>query len=152
MIRLASSESVPFDNECGTFIIAVSNTSDIVELTKNPNGDVDNLIDVITEKQIICSEISIQSSPNTIEQEFDELASKGIVAELRGESENDDGCDEDEDGDEDSSPNVDDSNLARLQYKDFPTKILDGCKLLYKGPDLLNMISRFYCLECDQCE
>lgn len=153
-----SSGNVPFANENGTFIITVANTHDIVAIDdKKPNDD--NLIDVIHEEQIICSETSIKPNTINIEQELDDLASTDIAAELRGESENDDGCDEDEDeaedenGDEDSPSNngdIDDS--THLQYKNFPTKILDGCKLLYKGPDLLNMISQFYRLECDQCE
>lgn len=145
-----SSGNVPFANESGTFIITVANTSEIVELTKKPNDD--NLIDVIQEEQISCSETSILPNPINIEQELDDLASKDIAAELRGDSENEDACNEDEDADDDSPPNNVDNSLAHLQYKNFPTKILDGCKLLYKGPDLLNMISRFYRLECDQCE
>lgn len=140
LIQLAS-QNVPFDDESGTFIITVANASDIVEITKKPNGE--DLIGVISEETPV--------KPNTIdiEQEFDELTSSDISAEIRVESENEDGYHED--GDDDRDEDSPASNV-NVQYKNFPTKILDGCKLLYKGHDLLNMISRFYRLECDQCE
>lgn len=143
VISLAS-QNVPFTNESETFILAVANTSDMVELAEKPVGD--NLIEVITEE---CHE-----KPSTFgtEQEFNDLASNDIAVELRIESGNEGGYNEDEDDDrhENSpSPNVDSTPVP---YKNFPTKVLDGCKLLYKGHELLNMISRFYHLECDQCE
>lgn len=146
-----SSQNIPFTNETGTFIITVANTNDIIELTKKPNEK--NFIEIVNKEQIICHKTqSIKSNAIDIEQEFDNLASKDIVAELRVESENEIGYNEDEDDDgvEDLSSSYVVSTHA--QYKNFPTKILDGCKLLYKGYDLLNMISRFYRLECDQCE
>lgn len=145
LIQLAS-QNVPFADESGTFIITVANASDIVEITKKPNGE--DLIGAINEGT------SVKPSTIDIEQEFDELASNDIAAEIRVDSENEDGYnedgDEDDNGDEDSPSSIVDS--PHVQYKKFPTEILDGCKLLYKGHDLLNMISRFYRLECDQCE
>lgn len=153
-----SPQNVSFATESGTFIITVAHANDIVELTKKSNDE--NAIDVINERQITCpaeTQSIKKSNPNDIEQEFDDFASKDIVAELRVESENEDGCnedvdeDEDDGGDEDSSSNKAIDSM-QMQYKNFPVKILDGCKLLYKGHDLLNMISRFYRLECDQCE
>lgn len=148
-----SARNVSFANETGTFIITLANANDIIEITKTPNEK--NVIDVIADEQIICTESQTIRPNNTIdiEQEFEDFASKDIVAELRVEDENENGCNEDEDDHDDADEDLPASNVDATPeaYKDFPSKILDGCKLLYKGHDLLDMISRFYRLECDQC-
>lgn len=156
LIELSSGD-VPFANESGTLIITLASsavhTSDIVKYTEKSNDN--SFIDVISKEQIICSETSTEPTIlNTInmEQELDNFASKDVAAESENEE---DVSNEDEDADgngtEDLPPGVVDSS-ANVHNKDFPAKILDGCKFLYNGPDLLNMISRFYHLECDQCE
>lgn len=71
-----------------------------------------------------------------IEHELDELTTDDIAVE----SDNEHPYNEDE--------NVVD-DLDREKFKDFP-KLIEDSKLLYKGRDLLNMISKFYTLKCDQ--
>lgn len=152
-----SSENVPFANESRTFIITLASSAalpiaGLIEHTKKTNEN--SFIDVTNDEQIICSETPIKSTRSNriyIEEKLDNLASKDITTELRGESENEDLCNEDEDGDEDPPPNTVDKSI-NVQKKNFPTKILEGCKLLYNGSHLLDMISRFYRLECDQCK
>lgn len=160
-MQLSSSQNVPFVNENGTIVITLTtsatNASDIVPLTNRMNDD---FVDILNDAQILCSDSSIKPAilhTVDIEQELDDLASKDLSAELRGESENEDGCQDDDECEGEIEVEVEDCQQITVdhsisQYKDFPTKILDGCKFLYKGPDLLNMISRFYRLQCDQCE
>lgn len=131
--------NAPFVSESGTIIIT---------LASNEIGTSD------ADTEALCAETETTATKQShllaidIEQEFDDLASTDIAAELRAESEND----EENDANETSLGNAVAGGIATNGYKDFPSKILDGCKLLYKGADLLDMISRFYRLECDQCE
>lgn len=145
LIQLAATEnSVPFANGSGTFIITVANAGDIIEFTKKLNDE--HALGVN-----ITAETSAKPSAVDIEQEFDALASNDI-AERRAESDNEDGFEDENDDRVEDSPPSNNVDSPHAPYTNFPTKILDGCKLLYKGHDLLNMISRFYRLECDQCE
>lgn len=69
------------------------------------------------------------------------------------ESDDSDNNIEDENGDE---YQIRDEHLVtknvNTECKDFPTKLIEGCKLLFKGQELLEIISKFYRLDCDQCE
>lgn len=88
-----------------------------------------------------------------IEQELHELTVDDITADIRNESDNEDQCMEDDNNPDDKkSANGDDITIDKSKFKDFPTKLIEGSQLLYKGRDLLEMISKFYTLECDVCK
>lgn len=86
-----------------------------------------------------------------IERDLDGLAADDIESDVHSDSENEDEQQTKADNSVDNSL-TDTHNGNRERYKDFPVPIIDGCKLLYKGRDLIEMISRFYRLECDRCQ
>ncbi|XP_055310508.1 zinc finger protein 69 homolog [Sitodiplosis mosellana] len=92
----------------------------------------------------ILDECPMQINSISIERELDELD------EITADSDNEYNEDNDEHVvDENATATIDD--VDHEKFKDFP-KLIEDSKLLYKGRDLLNMISKFYRLECDQCD
>lgn len=83
------------------------------------------------------------STVEMIKHELNDLAADEITAD----SDNEDPYNGDENDLAEDTPDMDD--LKQEKFKDFP-KLIEDSKLLYKGDDLLNMISKFYRLECDQ--
>lgn len=83
-----------------------------------------------------------------IERELDELATDDITSDEHIESDiEDDGLAK--------TVNLNVNNINNVneeRFKDFPAQIIDGCRLLFRGHDLLKMISKFYRLQCDQCQ
>lgn len=80
----------------------------------------------------------IDSSSFNIERELDDIATD--------DSDNEDPYNEDENVVVEETV-IDDLNQEK--FKNFP-KLIEDSKLLYKGRDLLDMISKFYSLECDR--
>lgn len=121
---------------------------------------------VIRKSQIPCSEAppievideSTQNetsiNSNSIERELDDLATDDVMVEVHSESDNEDVSQSKVENAIDNDLTITDIDFDAKhgKYKDFPTKIIDGCKLLYRGRDLLEMISRFYDLTCDRCQ
>lgn len=73
---------------------------------------------------------------------------------------NDIDSDDYDDGDEDDLENSDnnefDENVQpqapnHIQLNEFPAKLIDNGKFLIKGTELIDLISKFYVLECDYC-
>lgn len=129
--------------------------------TNEPNEtDISTRYDKVKNDEISNYILSTVSSKPTqiittdsIERELDNLNSNEItLTEIHdgvGDSDNEDQYNEDENAiDHDDVVNTD---LQKEKFKDFPTKFIEDAKLLYKGRDLLEMISKFYQLECDQC-
>lgn len=83
---------------------------------------------------------------SSIERELDDPPIDDITADIHGDSDNDDQYNDNESG----TNKISDLN-RRLDFRDFPTKLIEDTKLLYKGQDLLKMISKFYQLECELC-
>lgn len=97
---------------------------------------------------------SLRKNFVSIERELDSLATDDITAQIHEESDNEDLYNEDENEMADDSANAIDTLNFQMpceQRNDFPTKLIEDSKLLYKGRDLIEMISKFYRLECDQC-
>lgn len=105
-------------------------------------------IKIASESRIVESQ---QRSTAILERELDELASDDIAVEIHEESESEDNCKDDKDDSHMDSIEPAGSKLDAEHFKNFPTNLIEDSKLLYKGKDLLAMISRFYSLECDQC-
>lgn len=71
----------------------------------------------------------------------------------------DDGNDVDNDDDEDDTEYANDADgndlqphsLSHLQLDTFPAKLIDDTRLILKGAELNDLISRFYLLDCDYC-
>lgn len=78
-----------------------------------------------------------------IKHELDDIGADEITVD----SDNEDPYNGDENDMDEDAPVMDD--LKQEKFKNFP-KLIEDSKLLYKGDDLLNLISKFYRLECDQ--
>lgn len=88
-----------------------------------------------------------------LEKTLDNLAIDDIAAQIQEESDEEDLYNADENDSQIVTTNaVDSFKIDRQKFKDFPTKLIEDSKLMYKGRDLLEMISKFYRLECDQCQ
>lgn len=154
----------------GTLIITLQTTSvssnlsePVLERTHSSPNEVKTEVNVnlneyptelIVGQCIDSTPIPTPISSISIERELDDLADDEIKAsDVHMETDNEDAYDEVESViDAESSKRANDISMNNEQYKNFPAKMIDGCKLLYKGRDLLGMISKFYRLECDQCE
>lgn len=102
---------------------------------------------------------SIKKSPVKIQDESSQpveldLAVDDIISEIRSESDDEAQCDDNEISQADNAiTQIDDLEMDRVErLKDLPTKLIEDSKLLYKGRDLLDMMSTFYKLECDVCK
>ncbi|XP_031630900.1 zinc finger protein 572-like [Contarinia nasturtii] len=109
--------------------------------------------EAIEQNYIISTEVDKCTTASTqIERELDNLNSNDItLAEIHGESDNDDQYNEDEHTIDDNDVANSVPDLQNENFKDFPTTFIEDGKLLYRGRDLLEMISKFYRLACDQC-
>lgn len=115
---------------------------------KNQNGSIEKSTAKIQDE-------TSQPMQINIERELDALAVDDITSEIRSESDNEAQCNDDDDEitqDNDNAPTIDDLEHDGERFKGFPTKLIEDSKLLYKGRDLLDMISTFYKLECDVCK
>lgn len=134
----------------GTLIITLRATSTSTNLL-NTNEDIiiskDDTTEVL-ETEINSTSLQIINDSKTIEQELDELTIDDITADIRSESDTEDQCNDDNDNER----NDENTNDLKNKFKYFPKKLIEDSKLLYKGKDLLRMISKFYTLECDICK
>lgn len=115
--------------------------------------DLNPVIEPEENPEILAVDQTDNNSMNVacMERELDELATDDIASDVHSDSENEDEQQNKADNSiDDSLTDIHNENPER--YRDFPTPIIDGCRLLYKGRDLLEMISKFYRLECDQCQ
>lgn len=95
----------------------------------------------------------LKSVRSNFEKTLDNLATDDIAAQIQEESDEEDLYNADEnDSQIDTTNAIDSLKIDRKNFKDFPTKLIEDSKLMYKGRDLLEMISKFYRLECDQCQ
>lgn len=135
----------------GTFII-----------TLKTNTDSHRINEVHDQQQQIRTEmLSIERVDNytsksdqmhsiKIERELDDLANDDITIDVNGESDNED-VDMENEQIVDNNSTAANHNVQQKVYENFPSKLIEDGKLLYKGRELLNMITKFYRLECDQC-
>lgn len=75
-----------------------------------------------------------------------------VSEQINDESDDEDLCNEDENETHDGpSDMIDDLTINHEKFKDFPKKLIENTKLLYKGRELIEIISKFYRLVCDLC-
>lgn len=93
-----------------------------------------------------------------IERELSQIESDDISIDARDDNFNDE--DDDENEYEDCEDNdcskytkndIDESNMNHVRFSEFPTVMINDSKLIFKGKELLELMTKFYKLECDRC-
>lgn len=91
---------------------------------------------------------SVDSTLIHYKSELENLVSE----QINDESDDEDLCNADENETHDGpSDMIDDLTINHEKFKDFPKKLIENTKLLYKGREIIEIISKFYRLVCDLC-
>lgn len=94
---------------------------------------------------------SVDSTLIHYKSELENLVSEQIN-DGSDDEDDDDLCNEDENETHDGPSNmIDNLTINHEKFRDFPKKLIENTKLLFKGRELIEIISKFYRLVCDLC-
>lgn len=143
-----------------------TNRNDIlVPTTKAPEKQIDvpsarkrsqRLRGCAIEAKHVLNQSVIEDEPEPvilkIERELDSLQNDAYAVIDGEDNHMDDGDERNNDDDDDGTELIDEIDLENERFRGFPKLLVRDSKLVIRGKQLVELMSKFYRLECDQCD